>query len=165
MSSRDFALQAGPVMSCIRTQGGMLLVCMYGIMRYDDASGQITDAGYDLSALDKQYSIRKGMRSSKGDLYLCTSGRGLMVIRKGRRQLEQVMSNNARFDLATSNVNDVFEDKDHNLWVSCYKKGLLQLNQDRNAFTSWTFKDYDVRLGSSISSIAPDEEGGVWCTV
>ena len=165
VSSRDFALQAGPVMSCIRTQGGMLLVCMYGIMRYDDASGQITDAGYDLSALDKQYSIRKGMRSSKGDLYLCTSGRGLMVIRKGRRQLEQVMSNNARFDLATSNVNDVFEDKDHNLWVSCYKKGLLQLNQDRNAFTSWTFKDYDVRLGSSISSIAPDEEGGVWCTV
>jgi signal transduction histidine kinase/DNA-binding response OmpR family regulator len=138
---------------------------MYGIMRYDEATGLMTDAGYDLSALDKQYSIRKGMLSSKGDLYLCTSGHGLMVIRKGQRRLEQVESGNPRFDLATSNVNDVFEDRDHNLWVSCYKKGLLLLNQDRNAFRSWTFKDYNVRLGSSISSVAPDEQGGVWVTV
>ena len=164
-SVKDYTLSAGPVVSTILVGNGFLVVCMYGILRYDYATGRMTDAGYDLSLLDRQNSIRKAMKSRSGDLYVGTSGKGLMVIRKGTKQLVQVESENRKFDLATSNVNDIFEDKDGNLWVSCYKKGLCQLNQGKDAFASWSFAGQNVRLGSSISSIALGNDGDVWCTV
>ena len=79
---------------------------------------------------------------------------------KGSRTLQQVNNSNSKYDLASANVNHIFEDKDHNLWVSCYKKGLYQLNQGKMAFSTWKFAAQNFVLGSSVSSGAPAADAG-----
>ena len=167
VNTKDFQLPSGPVISVLAPNSkGFLLVCMYGILRYDYASGQIFDAGFDLSALNNSVSVRRAFEGRNGDIYLGTSGSGLMVIRKGSTKLQRVESmGSSEFDLASANVNDVLEDKDGNLWVTCYKKGLFQISQAQEAFSSWSFARQNYRLGSSVSSIALGDNGDVWCTV
>lgn len=163
---RDYVTgAAGPVVSFVQQPGGVLLVCMYGLLRYDYATGAVGEAGYDLSLLDHEVSIRHGMTDRHGNLYLGTSGRGLMVVRRGTRRLEPVADGATTFSLSTSNVNDIYEDRDHNLWVSCYHKGVFLLARNSRPFRSVTFTDAGIRLGSSIASIAADGQGGAWGVV
>ena len=164
-SIKDVKSPYGPVVRFLKTDKGVLLaVCMYGILRYDYATGEFVDAGYDMKALDSKVSIRWANQTHDGNLYLGTSGKGLFCIDKGSNTLRQV-DNGGRYGLTSANVNYIMEDKDHNLWVSCYKKGLMEFNQDMEAFHTWTFAAQNIILGSGVSSLAADNNGGVWCTV
>ena len=165
-ATKDFNSNYGPGISFIKTdKRGFLLICMYGIMRYDYLTGTLSDAGYDLSALDGSVSIRNATLDHQGNLFLGTSGNGLMVVPAGSKVLRKVESASNGFDLGSANVNDIMVDKHHNLWVSCYKKGLFRLNQGQDAFHSWSFSRQNYQLGSSVSSITPGNDGAVWCTV
>lgn len=166
VSFRDFKLSKGPAITYLRTnKQSLLLVCMYGLLSYDYKTGKISDAGYDMSALSSKVSIRHAMIDHQGNIYLGTSGSGLMVIPRGSKTLRQFVDQNRDFSLASTNINDIIEDKDHNLWICCYKKGIYQLSQQKNAFKSTTFKSQNILLGSSVSSIALGNDGDVWMTV
>lgn len=164
---KDFTSPYGLPIGYLKTDdGGFLVVCISGILRYDYATGQLTDAGYDLSALPPQVSIKRALRSSQGNIYIATSGNGLMVIPLHSNVLRPVESYSGRFNLASSNIVDLIEDKDHNLWLGCYQKGLFQLNQGEDAFSSWSFSEQNYFLGSSVSSIELETDNGdLLCTV
>jgi signal transduction histidine kinase/ligand-binding sensor domain-containing protein/DNA-binding response OmpR family regulator len=163
-ATKDFESPYGPVVTFIKNdRRGFLAICLYGILRYDYASGKLEDAGYDLSAFSGKVSIRTALVDHEGNIYVGTSGNGLFVIPKNTMTLKKVEFD--RFGLATSNINYIFEDKDHNIWVSCYKKGLIEINQGREAFSTWKFAAQNYILGSSVSSIAEGDNGGVWCTI
>lgn len=164
---KDFMSPYGLPIGYLKTDdGGFLVVCISGILRYDYATGQLTDAGYDLSALPPQVSIKRALRSSQGNIYIATSGNGLMVIPLHSNVLRPVESYSGRFNLASSNIVDLIEDKDHNLWLGCYQKGLFQLNQGEDAFSSWNFSEQNYFLGSSVSSIELETDNGdLLCTV
>ncbi len=165
-ATKDFESPYGPAMTFLRTDArGFLAVCAYGILRYDYASAQLTDAGFDLSAIGANVSVRTAMVDHAGNIYIGTSGRGLFVIPKGSKTLQRVESGGGKYDLSTANVNDIFEDKDQNLWVSCSRKGLLQLNQRKMAFRTWKFSTQNIQLGSSLSSLIQGDDGALWCTV
>ena len=164
--SKDFESPYGPVVAFLRTDTrSFLAVCMYGILRYDYATAQLSDAGIDFSPIGGNVSVRAALVDHEGNIYIGTSGRGLFVVRKGDNTLRQVENTNAKYDLSSANVNHIFEDKDHNLWVSCYKKGLFQLYQGREAFMTWKFAAQNYILGSSLSSLAQGDNGSLWCTV
>ena len=164
---KDFTSPYGLPIGYLKTDdGGFLVVCISGILRYDYATGQLTDAGYDLSALPPQVSIKRALRSSQDNIYIATSGNGLMVIPLHSNVLRPVESYSGRFNLASSNIVDLIEDKDHNLWLGCYQKGLFQLNQGEDAFSSWNFSEQNYFLGSSVSSIELETDNGdLLCTV
>lgn len=163
---REFRSSVGPAISYLRSsKKSMLVVCMYGILRYDYASGKLSDAGFDMSALSSKVSIRHATIDHTGNIYIGTSGSGLMVIPKGSNRLCPFYDNNRDFNLATSNVNDIIEDKDHNIWICCYKKGVYQLSLQKNAFHTVSFKSQNILLGSSVSSIALGNDGDTWMTV
>lgn len=163
---RDYKLTKGPAITFLPLgKKSLLVVCMYGLMRYDYVSGRLYDAGYDMSALSSKVSIRHAVMDHAGNIYIGTSGSGLMVIPHGTKTLKPFVDSNREFSLASTNINDIFEDKDHNLWVCCYKKGLYQLSLQTNAFSSITFKSQNILLGSSVSSIALGNDGDVWMTV
>ena len=165
-ATKHFDSPYGPVVRFLRhDKNSFLAVCMYGILRYNYATGEMADAGYDLSALDSKVSIRGALIDHAGNIYLGTSGRGLLMIPKGSNTLQQVANSSAQYDLTTANVNNIFEDKDQNLWVSCYKKGLFELNQSKQAFNTWKFAAQNYVLGSSVSSLAEGDNGSIWCTV
>ena len=164
---RKFPLSCGPMVSCVKDrQNSFLMVCMYGILRYDVPTATFMDAGYDLSALDGKVSIRHACLDNSGNLYLGTSGHGAMVIPKGQKTLQPVQCDNFDFDLASSNVNYIFEDRNHNIWISCYGKGLYQISLNPDAFSTYSFSSQNIRIGSRVSSITSGKESGdVWCTV
>jgi DNA-binding response OmpR family regulator/ligand-binding sensor domain-containing protein len=165
-SVKYFNLPRGPVLSYFKSDHqGIYIVCMYGIMRYDYSTGQIHDAGFDFNSLDSKVFITKGIIDHAGNIYIGTSGKGLLMIPRGSKTVRTVENSNGNFDLTSSDITDIYEDKNYNLWVGCYKRGLFQLNSGREAFSSWRFSAQDYILGSSVTSIAAGDEGDIWCTV
>ncbi len=143
----------------------LLIVCMYGIIYYDYKTGRIADSGYDLGAYKNNVTINNATFDHEGNLYISTSEHGVLMIKKGSNRLVQLENTNGSFNLATAFVNDIIEDKDNNLWIGCYKKGLYLLNQRQQAFNTWSFSAQNYIIGSSVSSITPGENGITWCTV
>lgn len=167
VSIRDFNSPCGPPMSFLKYKNNeLLIICMYGILRYDYNTGRISDAGFDVTALNHgNVSIRKAIIDHAGNIYIGTLGSGLMIIPNHRNKLQKVENNNGTFSLAASNVNSLLEDKDNNLWISCYKKGLYFINDRRAAFSAWSFSAQNYVIGSSVSSITKGDNGNTWCSV
>lgn len=163
---KDFRSPYGaPVKFIQHRPQAMLIVCMYGIIYYDYRTGRIADAGYDLGTFKNHVTINNATFDHDGNLYISTSEHGALIIKKGSNKVEQLENSNSNFNLSTAFVNDIIEDKDNNLWIGCYKKGLYLLNQRQQAFSSWSFSAQNYIIGSSVSSIAPGENGETWCTV
>lgn len=166
MQRKDFKSPYGaPVAFIQHRPQAMLIVCMYGIIYYDYRTGRIADAGYDLGTFKNHVTINNATFDHDGNLYISTSEHGALIIKKGSNKVEQLENSNSNFNLSTAFVNDIIEDKDNNLWIGCYKKGLYLLNQRQQAFSSWSFSAQNYIIGSSVSSIAPGENGETWCTV
>lgn len=166
ITHKNFTSPYGAPVSFIQHRPqAMLIVCMYGIIYYDYQTGRIADAGYDFGPYTNNITINNATFDHEGNLYISTSEHGVLLIKKGSNHLVQLENNNSNFNLATAFVNDIIEDKDHNLWIGCYKKGLYLLNQRQQAFNSWSFSAQNYRIGSSVSSITPGENGITWCTV
>ena len=165
-STHNYSLSAGPAVAVLPSGNkGVLIVCMYGILRYDYASGTMTDAGYDISALGGSVSINSATQDNQGNILIGTSGKGLMRIPAGSHKLCKVDESTPDFDLGTANINDVFEDKDANFWISCNKKGLFRFSGGYSAFKGTTFTEQRHYLGSCVSSITPGRNGDVYVTV
>ena len=163
---KNFALQYGPAVGMIKeADGNFLLICTHGILKYNNVKSEFADAGYDLSALDRNVSIHRALRDSNGNLYIGTLGKGLWVIPKGQLAMRPYEAKSLPFDLNSANVNDIFEDKNHNLWVGCYKKGLLQLGRRPAVFHTWSLAEQGYKLGSGVSSVALGNDGDAWCIV
>ena len=143
----------------------MLIVCMYGIIYYDYQTNQIADAGYDLGPFKGNITINKAILDKEKNLYICTSEHGVLMAKHGSSKIEPLENSNNTFNLSAAYVNDIFVDKDNNLWVGCYKKGLYLINQQKAAFSTWSFSTQNYSIGSSVSSIAQGENGETWCTV
>ena len=120
---------------------------------------------YDFGGYQNNVTINNATFDHEGNLYISTSEHGVLMIRKGSNRVEQLENSNSSFNLATAFVNDIIEDKDNNLWIGCYKKGLYLINQRHQAFNSWSFSAQNYIIGGSVSSIAQGENGETWCTV
>lgn len=163
---KDFKLSHGSAISFIKNGAkSFYIVCMYGILEYRYKDGTIHDAGFDMSELNRTVSIRKAILDSNGNILIGTSGKGMMIIPRNSRKLISYKDKNSTFDLSTANVNNMYEDKDKNIWISCYKKGIYMISQKKDAFNSWTFSQHNYLLGSSVSSIAPGHNGDIFVTI
>lgn len=149
-----------------REHDRMLIICMGGIISYDYRTGAISDAGFDFGPYKDNITINRAMFDHRGNLYVATSESGVLVAEKGSRTFTPYSCpNKDRFDMTTAYVKDLMEDKDHNLWLGCYRKGLCLVNDQKTTFSSWSFSEQNYSIGSSVSSLTPGEDGGTWCTV
>ena len=143
----------------------LLIVCMHGILSYDYQTGEVTNAGFDLTELPTGVSIEDATLSHQGDLYIATAGSGLMKIPHDSRRLTRVEHTGGDIDLGTANVVDVLEDKDHNLWVTCYNKGVMLLSRQQAPFSTWSLSGQHYMTGGGVSSITTGSDDETWCAV
>lgn len=144
----------------------LLVVCTKGIAQYDYDTGLLTDAGYDFSSYGLELTINVAIRAHNGDIYLGTAEHGILVIRHGTKNVDHYEEASLpTFDLGSANVSSLFEDREHNLWAGCYRKGLYLINNTRYAFHSWSLAWQGYPTGSSVSSMAVGQQGDIWCTV
>lgn len=164
---KDFLSPFGaPVAFFPSGRNHLLMICMFGIADYNYTSQQLDDAGYDLGKYTGNITINCARIDRQGNLYIGTSESGVLVARRGSRKFRPLqIEDNGKFNLCSSFVNDILEDKNHNLWIGCYKKGLYQVNKDQQLFDSWSFAAQNYKTGSSVSSIAEGDHGYIWCAV
>ena len=154
-----------PVAFMQRSNKIMTIVCMYGILEYDYTTATIREADYDLGTFKGNITINNATIDKNDNLYISTSEHGALLIARGTKRAVQIESDNHSINLSTAYINDIFEDKDHNLWFGCYKKGLYQMNHLQTPFNSWSFSAQNYITGCGVSSIAHGANGLTWCTV
>lgn len=163
----DYSSPVGAPVSFFPTQDDkLLIVCMQGIATYDYSTDKVQDAGFDFGPFENHITINTATRDIHKNLYVGTSECGVLVARAGTRKfLPYSKPDNNMFDLTTSYVKDIMEDKDHNLWFCCYKKGLYLISDENPAFDSWSLSRQNYSVGSSVSALAKGDDGTTWCAV
>lgn len=161
----DFYAPYGQAQSFVEYgDSAMLVICQRGIMHYDYRTRQLSDAGIDLSVLGGQQEFVSGIADADGNIYVCTSLNGLLVIRRGGTVLERV-DGGVYNRLISSDVNRVIQDSHKNLWVACRGQGLVLLNREADAFQSWNFSDMEQSIDGTVSTIVSDGADGICCAV
>lgn len=182
-----FQSQVGDVIHIMDCGDEILIIGLYGFMSYRD--GKLSIADIDLSQLSTPQHLldRQGNSSSlqtpeivfnyakadaEGNLYIGTRGNGLFCVRNaaqkaGRtpRRLERVQTNAYGIDLNTAKVWKMMFDRKGNLWLGLQNKGLMMIPRQPMQFANWSFAAQNIRLGSSVSSVCPGDNGITWCTV
>ena len=160
----DFESPYGTVTDFVNFEGGVVMVCIHGLLYYRD--GQLYTDYFDQESIGgRDVLFRTAMTDRRGNLFVGTMGNGLCWVPRGERQLRRYMYQSASFDLSTSNVWALFEDNQDNLWVGCLKRGLLLLPQATPQFRSWKFADLHMNIGGSLTSLCDGGNGIVWCSV
>jgi signal transduction histidine kinase/DNA-binding response OmpR family regulator/ligand-binding sensor domain-containing protein len=162
----NFHSPCGPPASFIERDGRMYIVCTYGILEYDYATRKMKPADVDIHEMGNGVIIRRTIIDRNGNIYIGTRGKGVFVISKGSRQLKRFnIEEGSSFNLKTANINSLIKDKDNNLWMACFHKGLLLVDDRPEAFKQWNFSDQHYPIGSCVSSIAEGKDGSTWCIV
>ena len=160
----EFESPYGTVTGFIGYEGGVLMICIHGMLFYRD--GVMHSDFFNQGALSgSELLLRTAIRDRHGNLFIGTMGNGLCWIPKGEHTLRKYEYASATFDLGTSNVWALYADHQNNLWVGCQKRGLLLLPQDQPLFRTWKFADLHVTTGGSLTSVCLGDNGMTWCAV
>ncbi len=144
----------------------LLIVCMFGIEQYDYSTNTISDAGFDFGDYKGNITINSALIDHKGNLFVGTSQAGVFYAPRGSHKfIPYHNTDHGNIDMSASWVNDIIEDKDNNIWIGCYQKGLYLINDEIDAFSTWSFSKQGYDIGSSVNSIVSGDHGDTWCTV
>ena len=153
----------------------VLIMNRHQLSAYD--KGEFLDDYYDVSevaSLNPHYWTV--MRDHIGNIYIGTRGSGLLWIPKGipeqssptrslSRKVQRYQFNVAGVNMNTSTIETMFEDRQGNIWVACWHKGLLVIPGQKAQFTSWSFSGQKHDIGNYVSSLCQGDDEITWCTV
>jgi len=153
----------GNVITFIERDDEMLVVSLHGISVYEN--GILKPASLDMSALGSNIILASAFRDHNGIIYIGTRGDGLFCLPKNSQKLERVECVAWGIDLNTAKIWDINEDRNGNLWIACYSKGLVLLRHTPPQFRAMSFSAQGMDLGSNVSSICEGDGGMLWVTV
>lgn len=109
-------------------------------------------------------NIKTLMADSKNNLYIGTEGDGMKRYDRESNQIIDCPVDIGIFDLSLSKVHSILEDKDENLWLGIFQKGLLFTPCKQNKFNYIGYKAYNKNsIGSNcVMAICRDEKGTIW---
>jgi len=97
-------------------------------------------------------------------LLVGTDGRGIKYLNKGTGRLEDFQMKSAMFDFSRTKVHALRQDRDGNLWIGLFQKGVFLSPNHPNKIQYWGAKSYYQNLiGSNcVMSVYKDSEGILW---
>src|SRR5574344_1466148 len=164
--AHKYPLYLGAPQEFLNYGGQLMVICTHGLMRYDERDDRMVEMNINYMP----YNINDMMMISAiitngGDIYIGTVSNGIFCIRKGSGRMTAVNCNVKGFDLSSSKVRSICEDNEKNLWVGCYKKGLLFIPVRKSKFTTWSFTEQNQNTGGPITSICKGNKGEIFCSV
>lgn len=117
--------------------------------------------------------IRDMILSKEGILYVATYGQGLFYSDRKKGKLEPVNDiYTPFFNVNMAKIVSIMEDRNQNLWLGCFQKGLLMIPTRPTSFHYWDFaeKEYASRgnLGlyrenqGIVTCVYRDSQGFIW---
>ena len=153
----------GNVITIIERNDDILVVSLHGISIYAD--GMLKPASFDMSAFGGSILLASAFRDHVGDIYIGTRGDGLFRLPKEGQKIERVECIAWGIDLNKAKIWDINEDRNGNLWLACYSKGLVHLRHIPPQFRTMSFSAQGIDIASSLSSVCEGDGGMIWVTV
>lgn len=150
--------------SCIcEDKEGTLLISTLngGLMRLDSSGNKFIAIPYNG---DNRLSIKTLTIDNENNLYIGTEGSGLKIYNRRLNTIEDYDVRNGIFDLGSSKVHSILEDKDGNLWLGIFQKGLLMIPSMPHKFQYYGYKSFPKsEIGSScVMDILVDSHNTTW---
>lgn len=109
-------------------------------------------------------NIRTLIIDTCGKLIIGTDGEGVKEYQPQQDIIVDSEINAGPFDFSKSKVHSLIEDKDHNLWLGIFQKGLILVPGISNKFDYYGYKSiHNNTIGSScVMAIHTDEQATIW---
>lgn len=109
-------------------------------------------------------NIRTLILDTRGKLFIGTDGEGVKEYQPQQNIIVDSEINAGPFDFSKSKVHSLIEDKDHNLWLGIFQKGLILVPGISNKFDYYGYKSiHNNTIGSScVMAIHTDEQATIW---
>lgn len=109
-------------------------------------------------------NIRTLIIDTRGKLIIGTDGEGVKEYQPQQDIIVDSEINAGPFDFSKSKVHSLIEDKDHNLWLGIFQKGLILAPGISNKFDYYGYKSiHNNTIGSScVMAIHTDEQATIW---
>ncbi|MDL2305933.1 hybrid sensor histidine kinase/response regulator, partial [Bacteroides sp. OttesenSCG-928-D19] len=109
-------------------------------------------------------NVKTMMIGKRGDLLIGTDGDGLKEYNAALNTIKDYEVNAAPFDFSTSKVHSILEDRDNNLWLGIFQKGLILIPGTINKFNYYGYRSIRKNtIGSGcVMSIWMDRTGVTW---
>ena len=106
--------------------------------------------------------IREIIVSKDNVIYAGTDGQGLHYVDRQNNELRPV-SNRRNPQYNNARIHFLIEDRDRNIWLGCYLKGLIMFSNESTQFDYWDIVNSELRLNNILSSVICDSQGDIWC--
>lgn len=109
-------------------------------------------------------NIRTLIIDTRGKLIIGTDGEGVKEYQPQQDIIVDSEINAGPLDFSKSKVHSLIEDKDHNLWLGIFQKGLILVPGISNKFDYYGYKSiHNNTIGSScVMAIHTDEQATIW---
>ncbi|WP_373799603.1 ligand-binding sensor domain-containing protein, partial [Bacteroides heparinolyticus] len=132
-----------------------------GVSRYDEVKGQMVPVHYEGD--DKSVSVYC-MAMVNGQIWVGTDGQGVKVYNPRKNRLEDYKINSAPVDFSKGKVHSIMQDRDGNLWIGLFQKGIVLVRRQENPFEYYGSKSiYYNPIGQGcVMSVFADGDGHLW---
>lgn len=121
------------------------------------------DRFIEIDVDDSTISITDMFVTKKGIIYVSTDGQGLKYIDKEKKKLYSVDNIKTSYNYKSAKIHTLIEDRDQNLWLGCFLKGILMIPNEQTQFNYQRILNKEQQLGSTLTSIFQDNNDIVWC--
>lgn len=108
--------------------------------------------------------VKKLFVDKNNTILIGTDGMGLYVYDTIKKKIAVANMNITNFDFSTSKIHSILVDKNGNLWMGLYQKGILLLPPNENNFNYLGFQSVtnNVIGSNAVMSVHKDKKGILW---
>lgn len=131
-----------------------------GLLHYDRKENRFTPVPYAGGGALSVYC----MSVVDGQLLVGTDGQGLKRYHPWKKQLEDYTINSAPIDFSEGKIHAILEDKDKNLWLGLFQKGIVLIPNQDNPFEYYGYKSisYNPIGQGCVMSVYQDSNDRLW---
>lgn len=113
---------------------------------------------------NSQLFIKSLVTDDEDRLYIGTDGQGLMTYNKDKNIIENYEINSTPFDFSKGKIHSILLDRDKNIWLGFFQKGLFFIPNTKSKFNYYGYKslNYNIIGSSSVTAIHKDSKGITW---
>jgi signal transduction histidine kinase/ligand-binding sensor domain-containing protein/DNA-binding response OmpR family regulator len=134
-----------------------------GVNIYDRISGKFQKMTAGLTAIENQiYAL---CLDKKGQIWLGTDGAGILQYDVSGKPLPILETHLETCNLKQAKIHYIYEDKEGNMWIALYQKGVLFIPSVGESFQNYGFNPFNISqsIGTHcVISILEDSENNIW---
>lgn len=105
--------------------------------------------------------MRSVLVSQRGIRYVATLGKGLKVIQSDLKKLNSEVITLSQVDINNAKIRSLYEDRNQNLWIGCYHKGLVMVSKESTPFHFWSIPNREYPGAGVITALHKDNDGQI----